>query len=67
MTFVTSLTNRTSICKVPRSPDPPPHQNKEFSIEGAVVPWAFAFFVEKSKSPGTTAPSIEKSLHQKVY
>ena len=35
---------------------------KDFSIEGAVVPGLL--LLEQSKSPGTTAPSIETSLHR---
>ena len=35
---------------------------KDLSIEGAVVPGLLLFSKNKAKSPGTTAPSIERSL-----
>ena len=39
-------------------------QTKDLSIEGAVVPGLLlcSKFIEQSKSPGTTVPSIERSL-----
>ena len=46
-----------------------PLETKDFSIEGTVVPGLLLCSknLEQSKSPGTTAPSIEKSLLLMTY